>query len=96
VLYAVTAPQLLVLAVLEAGAPAGAAHAALRWLATLGLFAAMGLWLRGNRAALDLQEWCECAPEQMTVRVIESRAVTALPPLAVPEWADPERELVAR
>jgi hypothetical protein len=32
----------------------------------------------------------------MTVRVIESRAVTALPPLAVPEWADPERELVAR
>jgi hypothetical protein len=36
-------------------------------------FVAMAVWLRVNRVALDLRDWCECAAEKMTVRVIPSR-----------------------
>jgi hypothetical protein len=73
VLYAVT---LLPLSALGLVGIAGAQHA-LRTLACCVLafatFAGMAWWLRANRAALDLQEWCECAPRTITIRVIESR-----------------------
>jgi hypothetical protein len=36
-------------------------------------FAVTRLWVGRNRAALDLQEWCVCASEHVTVRVIPSR-----------------------
>ena len=54
---------------------------ALRYLLALSVFLAMAAWLRANRAAFDLQDWCDCAGPQMTVRVIESRRPR---PVAVP------------
>jgi hypothetical protein len=39
----------------------------------LAVFVGMALWIRSNRPAFDLQQWCECAPATITVRVIESR-----------------------
>jgi hypothetical protein len=45
-----------------------------------------GLWLRQNRAALDLQEWCVCASEHVTVRVIPSHRATRLRPTPVGPW----------
>ena len=35
--------------------------------------ATMSVWLRANRPAFDLQNWCDCAGQRMTIRVIESR-----------------------
>jgi hypothetical protein len=37
------------------------------------VFVAIALWVRGHRAALDQQAWCECAADTLTVRVIPSR-----------------------
>ena len=50
----------------------GAWQAALRSGLGIGGFAAMAMWVRLNRAALDLQDWCECAGSKITVRVIPS------------------------
>lgn len=61
------------LAVIEVVAPAGGVRTGLGCGLTLGAFAAMARWVRRNRAALDLQEWCECAGARVTVRVIPSR-----------------------
>jgi hypothetical protein len=73
VLYAVALSPLAALAVVEA---VGLPHAT-RILTDCGLVLStvigMGWWSRANRAALDLQGWCECAPWPMTIRVIESR-----------------------
>lgn len=37
---------------------------------------AVAWWIRANRAALDLTEWCACASETVTLRVIRSRPMT--------------------
>ena len=91
VLYAVTLPQLAALAALDAWP--------LRYLVALGVFAAMAVWVHANRAALDLQGWCECAPERMTVRVIDSRrpepAASPLEPARV-AVGEEELEIAAR
>ena len=71
-LYASTLPQIVALAAVEATAPPHPARALLRWVLALGIFVSMGLWVRANRAAFDLQDWCACAGETMTVRVIYS------------------------
>lgn len=46
---------------------------------------AMVGWVRRNGAALDLQHWCACAAEKMTVRVIpayrQAPSGFALPPV---------------
>src|SRR5262249_58654612 len=42
------------------------------FLLALGMFATMCVWLRVNRPALDLQDWCDCAAERMSIRVVES------------------------
>jgi hypothetical protein len=72
-LHAVALSPLAALAVVEA---VGLPHAT-RILTdcglVLGTVIGVGWWLRAHRAALDLQEWCECAPRTMTIRVIESR-----------------------
>ena len=81
VLYAAILPQLAALGVVEVAQSPGAIRVALRCLLALGVFLAMGAWLRANRAAFDLQDWCDCAGPQMTVRVIESRRPR---PVAVP------------
>jgi len=80
-LYATTLPQLAGLGVVEVAQSPHAVRVALRYLLALGVFLAMAAWLRVNRAAFDLQDWCDCAGPQMTVRVIESRRPR---PVAVP------------
>jgi hypothetical protein len=72
-LYAATLPQLVALAVVEIAGPPSAVRAVARGVLALGTFAAMGCWVHASRAALDLQQWCECAPRSVPVRVIESR-----------------------
>ena len=42
---------------------------ALAAAALVGIF----LWVRGNRTALDQQDWCACAANTLMVRVIPSR-----------------------
>jgi hypothetical protein len=79
-LYGVTLPQIVALAAIEATAPPIPARALLRWVLALGIFVSMGLWARANRAAFDLQEWCACAGETMTVRVIHSGRGASEPP----------------
>ena len=76
VLYAGTLPQLAALGVVEAAHSPHLLRTALRCLVAVGVFAAMSVWLRTNRPALDLQDWCDCAGAQMTVRVIASRPST--------------------
>lgn len=50
------------------------------------LAAAAG-WIRANRVALDLDDWCTCASEQTIVRVILSRRLGAPPTVAAPPIA---------
>lgn len=89
-LYGVTLPQLAALAAVEAGSPPLPARALLRWTLALGTFVAMALWLRANRAAFDLQDWCDCAPQTMTIRLIDSRRLDAVPSRSErrPSWAE--------
>jgi hypothetical protein len=55
-------------------------------------FAAMVQWARRNRAALDHLDWCDCASERVTIRVIASRR--GAPALARDNrdlpWVDPD------
>ena len=100
-LYAATLPQLAALGVVEVAQSPHAVRVALRYLLALGVFLAMGAWLRANRPAFDLQDWCDCAAQQMTVRVIESRrprplAVPLDPPATAPGPAEEEYEVATR
>ncbi len=100
-LYGATFPQLAALAVVEAASPPNAVRTALRCVLALGAFAGMAAWVRSNRAAFDLQDWCDCAGQKVTVRVIESRraAPPALPPdpeRPAPDWAEEEYEVACR
>jgi len=72
-LYATVFPQLAALGAAEVVHSPGAIRLALRCVLALGAFATMSLWLRANRPAFDLQNWCDCAGQRMTIRVIESR-----------------------
>jgi hypothetical protein len=101
VLYAATLPQLVALGVIEVTQSPQAVRIALRGLLALGVFLAMGAWLRANRPAFDLQDWCDCAGQQMTVRMIESRrprpvAFPLDPPTIAPSPAEEEYEVAAR
>jgi len=101
VLYAATLPQLAALGVVEVAQSPQAVRVGLRCLLALGVFLAMGAWLRANRPAFDLQDWCDCAAQQMTVRVIESRrprpvAFPIDPPATAPVPAEEEYEVAAR
>lgn len=55
----------------------------------LAVLGAAAFWVRANRVALDLDGWCDCATEHVTMRVIQSRqpdvpdAVPALPGVSV-------------
>jgi hypothetical protein len=71
-LYATVFPQLAALGAVEVVQSPGAIRLALRCGLALGVFATMSVWLRANRSAFDLQDWCDCAGERMTIRVIES------------------------
>ena len=75
-LYAGTLPQLAALAAVEAAHSPHLVRLTLRCLLAVSVFAAMSAWLRSNRPALDLQDWCDCAGDRMTIRVIDSPAPT--------------------
>ena len=81
-LYATVLPQLAALGAVEIVQSAGAIRVGLRCVLAIGVFATMSMWLRANRPAFDLQNWCDCAGRQITIRVIESRVPTiTAPPL---------------
>src|SRR6267378_4954410 len=97
-LYAATLPQLAALGVVELTQSTQVVRVALRYLLALGVFLAMSAWLRANRAAFDLQDWCDCAGQQMTIRVIESRrpqpvAPTIDHPATIPDEVEEEYEV---
>jgi len=100
-LYGTALPQLAALGALEVVQSPHAVRFALRCLLALGVFATMSAWLRANRPAFYLQDWCECAGERMTIRVIESRRPQPVaPPLDHPALApapvEEEYEVAAR
>ena len=88
------------LGVVEVAAPSAPVRTLLRLALVLGAVAAMAVWVRANRAALDLQDWCECAASTITVRVIELRWPSATPrsdPFpASPAWVEEESEVARR
>ena len=100
ILYAATLPQLAALGAVEAVHSPNPVRLILRVLLALAVFATMSVWLRVNLPALDLQDWCDCAGERMTIRVVESapprpRALPAKPPLA-PAPVEEEYEIATR
>ena len=94
-LYAGTLSQLAALGAVEAVHSPHVLRMTLRCLLALGIFATMSVWLRTNRPALDLQNWCDCASAHMTIRVVESTRPRTLPPApsVVPAAVDEEYEL---
>ena len=97
-LYAATLPQLAALAAVEASAPSPPVRVMLRWGLALATFIGMGLWVRANRAAFDLQQWCDCAPQTITIRVIESHRPALAPGRVgrVPSWDEEPAETLLR
>jgi hypothetical protein len=89
-LYASALPQLATLAIVEAAGPSNAVRVLARCVLTVGTFVAMAWWLRVSGATLDLQEWCDCASQTITVRVIESHRPMPLPRVEPPAPADDE------
>jgi hypothetical protein len=67
---------LTVLAGVEASQVAEGVRTSLAFAVVLAGFAVTKLWVHRNRAALDLQEWCACAGEKVTVRLIHSHPAT--------------------
>jgi hypothetical protein len=100
-LYATVLPQVAALGVVEALHSPAALRVALRCALALGLFATMAVWQRANRLAFDLQNWCDCAGQRMTIRVIESQrlappAQPLEPDFIAPALAEEDYELVGR
>jgi hypothetical protein len=71
-LYGIAFVGLAALTIGNVAVPDGA-RSPLDGLVAAAVFVAFALWIRGNRAALDQQGWCECAADTLTVRVIPSR-----------------------
>lgn len=71
-LYGVVFAGLAALALVDAYA-AASARTVLDGVMAGTVFLGIGRWIRTNRVALDQQNWCECAADTLTVRVIPSR-----------------------
>jgi hypothetical protein len=88
------------LGIVEVTAPPAPVRTLLRLALVLGTVAAMAVWVRANRAVLDLQDWCACAASTITVRVIESRwpspPLDPFPALAAREEEEREVEVARR
>jgi len=97
VLYVAVCLPLATLGIVEVAAVPAPVRTLLRLALVLVAVAAMAAWVRANRAALDLQDWCACAASTITVRVIESQRPSAPPrsdPFpASPTWVEEEREV---
>ena len=93
-LYGVTAVMFGLLGAVEVVTAPSAVRTALRCVIVLGGFAAMAVWVRFNRVALDQQEWCTCAATTITVRVIQSRRPARLTAVS-PHSAAWSRQLVS-
>jgi hypothetical protein len=93
-LYSVALGGMVAQALAEIATPSGGLRTGVRCALALGAFLAIASWVRGNRAALDLQRWCDCAPGTITVRVIQSSQRTArvAPELPHPTPASIEKE----
>jgi hypothetical protein len=99
-LYGAAFSPLAALAVVEVVAPPNGLRTLLRGVFALLAFLGMAVWVRASRRALDMLDWCACAGETVTVRVIESRRSRALTELDAPDsspaGAEEERELALR
>lgn len=86
-LYGLLLVTMATFGVTEVVAPSGL-RTALRCCLSLAAFGVMALWVRRNRAAFDLQEWCDCAPTKTTMRVIPSHrrelTIARRPPVVAP------------
>jgi len=71
VLYGVVFLGLVALTAGDFAAPP-IARPALDGVLAVAALAGIFLWVRGNRTALDQQDWCACAADALTVRVIPS------------------------
>jgi hypothetical protein len=91
-LYLLAGLMLSVLLAAQAFVAAGTERTALQSGLVLAGFSAMAQWARRNRAELDHLDWCNCASERVTIRVIASRREA--PAFAQsddePSWVDPE------
>ena len=72
-LYGILVVMASALTSVDVFGPAGLTRAVLRGGIALAAFAGMALWMHANRAAFDYADWCDCAAEKITVRVIPSR-----------------------
>ena len=72
-LYAACLVPLTALAAVETVAPPTGLRTVLRSFLAVATLAALVLWIRLNRMAFDLQNWCDCAASTITIRVVESR-----------------------
>ncbi|PYM26198.1 MAG: hypothetical protein DMD78_04740 [Candidatus Rokuibacteriota bacterium] len=84
------------LAAVEMASPPNAVRTILRFALALGTLGGMALWVHSNRAAVDLQDWCDCAGRTMTIRVIESHRPAGPTDPPVPEWAEHQYEVAGR
>jgi len=100
VLYVAVCLPLATLGIVEVAAAPAPVRTLLRLGLVLGTVAAMAVWVRASRAALELQDWCACAASTITVRVIESERPAASPrsdPFpAPPAGVEEEYEVVRR
>src|SRR3989454_10654895 len=87
-LYALGGLMLAALAVVEVLVSPRPELTALRCGLVLGGFGAIVQWTRRNRAALDHLDWCDCASERVTMRVIPSRRGSR----RVPRWRTGRRQ----
>lgn len=60
------------------------ARTATSWALGAAAFGAALRWIRRNRVALDLADWCACAPATIRVRVVGSQAGQPIGPVAAP------------
>ena len=59
-------------ALLAIALPASAARTVLGGVLAVAIVLAALDWNRRNAAALDLEDWCDCAPATITARIVES------------------------
>lgn len=101
-LYALAGLMLAALALVETLGAGGVEQTALECGLVLAGFGAMIGWARRNHAALDRLDWCDCASERVTVRVIPShrperaRIMVKDTPVPVAGRTEVELEEVAR